>query len=155
MITRIDEIAINDFNECVTGISEKFQQSEFKALRFVSIAKMTSSEMEGCNCVMSAALAVIVVAVSLLWWLLREIKREDWSVGVGESGKILYGSQSGTCQKLAENLSHAARMQGYSMSVHNLKHYEVEDLWREHFVVVLISTFQDGSPPDDAKWFCK
>ena len=46
-------------------------------------------------------------------------------------------------------------MQGYSLALTNLRDFEVEDLSKERLVLLLISTYENGEPPDDAKWFCR
>ena len=72
-----------------------------------------------------------------------------------ELPKILYGSQRGTCRRLALELQKTLDERGYHAECMSLKDYEVEDLFKEKFVTVLISTYENGSPPDDAKWFCR
>jgi len=70
-------------------------------------------------------------------------------------GKVLYGSQSGGCEKLARRVGDKLREKGINVKVVDLKDYEVEDLLKEKLILVVISTYEGGDPPDSAKWFCR
>lgn len=69
--------------------------------------------------------------------------------------KVLYGSQKGTCHRLAEKLCRMVEATGGQAVLVNMKDYEVENLFKERSVVIVISTYENGSPPKDAAWFCR
>lgn len=71
------------------------------------------------------------------------------------AGTILWGSQSGGCRKLAEALARRATAAGVQLAVCDLAGYEVESLYQEALVFVVISTYQGGTPPANAAWFCR
>lgn len=74
--------------------------------------------------------------------------------------KILYGTQTGKSKVFAENLCREATERGHDSEVVDLKQYDPEDnlvtegengVW----IVVIVSTYTDGTPPEGAEWFCK
>lgn len=67
------------------------------------------------------------------------------------TGKVLFGSQKGTSSRLARQLAEQAAAQGVQLSVLDLGAFEVEQLWRERLVIIVISTYEDGTPPQDAR----
>lgn len=67
-------------------------------------------------------------------------------------GKILYGSQKGTAATFAKQLAMQAATFGVELQAMDLKEYEVEQLWREHLVLIVLSTYENGSPPDSARY---
>ncbi|XP_029651219.1 S-adenosyl-L-methionine-dependent tRNA 4-demethylwyosine synthase TYW1 [Octopus sinensis] len=73
---------------------------------------------------------------------------------------ILYGSQTGHSKILAESLAQNAEQQGVQVEVLNIKDYDPEDHIKhfkspDRIYVIIISTYVQGSPPDDAVWFYK
>ena len=66
-------------------------------------------------------------------------------------GKVLYGSQKGTTVAYANQLVRQAATFGVELQAVDLSIYEVEQLWKEHLVFVVLSTYEGGSPPDAAK----
>lgn len=87
---------------------------------------------------------------------LPHTSQEKWE----RSLHILYGTQSGCSQKFAELLEIEIVKYGVDIEVTNLKDYDPEDHIK-HFrdpkrvYVIIISTFEEGSPPEDAAWFYK
>ena len=79
---------------------------------------------------------------------------------------LFYGSQTGTVKRLAHqllpflqnNLKQVARI-----SFYNIKDYDPETNFlriskfkdKNYLVIILVSTHQDGQPPDNCKWFFK
>ncbi len=66
---------------------------------------------------------------------------------------ILYGSQTGNGQAIAEALAERGRDAGFAASLVNLADYKPSSLKRETLVCLVISTHGDGDPPDDAELF--
>lgn len=67
-------------------------------------------------------------------------------------GKVLYGSQKGTAAAFAKQLARQAATFGVELQAVDLKDYEVEQLWKEHLVLLVLSTYENGSPPDSARY---
>lgn len=66
---------------------------------------------------------------------------------------ILYATMTGNARECAEKASaHAARA-GLATQVHDLAHYDPRKLAEESTVLLAISTWGDGEPPDDAVAF--
>lgn len=70
---------------------------------------------------------------------------------VGKPMSIFYGSNSGTCEGLAQTLAGAANARGYQATAKPL------DMAAEHFPkeqpIVIISASYEGQPPDNAAHF--
>ena len=66
---------------------------------------------------------------------------------------ILFGTQTGTAEKLAKRVSKEAGKHGFAPTVHDLAKYPFNQLASEQNVLVLTSTYGDGEPPDSAKSF--
>ena len=66
---------------------------------------------------------------------------------------ILFGTQTGTAEKLAKRVSKEAGKHGFAPTVHDLAKYPFNQLASEQNVLVLTSTYGDGEPPDGAKSF--
>ena len=76
------------------------------------------------------------------------------------SGRILFGSQTGTARRLAHKLAHSLRVRhGVVLSPTDAKDFDPEDLVREPVVLVLLSTYEDTDgnavAPDAARWLCR
>ncbi|KAL3153770.1 hypothetical protein ABBQ32_013358 [Trebouxia sp. C0010 RCD-2024] len=70
-------------------------------------------------------------------------------------GKVLYGSQKGTAATFAKQLARQAATFGVELQAVDLQDYEVEQLWKEHLVLLVLSTYENGQPPHSARWFCQ
>lgn len=73
-----------------------------------------------------------------------------------ESGKqltVLFGSQTGNGEGLADAICRLARDQGFATKSISLADFKPADLKRESLVAFVISTHGDGDPPDDAELF--
>jgi sulfite reductase (NADPH) flavoprotein alpha-component len=64
---------------------------------------------------------------------------------------VLYGSQTGHAQALAERFSHEAKNQGIATQLISLAYYKPRNILKEKHVVLLVSTHGEGDPPDDAE----
>ncbi|KAK3271790.1 hypothetical protein CYMTET_19886, partial [Cymbomonas tetramitiformis] len=71
------------------------------------------------------------------------------------TGKIFYGTQYGTALGLAKKLAENAKSIGMDLEVCDLKTYEPEELCNESLVVLILATYTDGKPTENAKWFCQ
>lgn len=63
---------------------------------------------------------------------------------------VLYGSQTGNAQGVAELLAEQASARRLPVSVVDMAEYKARQLKKEHFVAVLSSTHGEGDPPDNA-----
>jgi sulfite reductase (NADPH) flavoprotein alpha-component len=66
---------------------------------------------------------------------------------------ILWGSQTGTAEKLTKRMVKEAGQRGFAPTVHDLAKYPVAQLASEERVLIITSTYGDGEPPDNAKAF--
>src|SRR6185369_4992993 len=66
---------------------------------------------------------------------------------------ILFGSQTGNCEKLAKRIAKEAGQQGFASTIHDLAKYPTAQLAGESRVLIVTSTYGDGEPPDNAKAF--
>ena len=67
------------------------------------------------------------------------------------TGKILYGSQKGTAASFAHQLARAAASAGLALTAADVAQYEVEQMWKEQCIVLVLSTYEDGNPPTAAR----
>jgi sulfite reductase (NADPH) flavoprotein alpha-component len=63
---------------------------------------------------------------------------------------ILYGTMTGNARECAEKTARVLGRAGLSARVHDLVHYDPRDLLHESTVLLAISTWGEGEPPDDA-----
>lgn len=63
---------------------------------------------------------------------------------------ILYGSQTGNAEELAEQLADSAKTHGIKTSVIDMAAYKPKQLKKEQYLAVLSSTHGEGDPPDNA-----
>ncbi len=66
---------------------------------------------------------------------------------------VLYGSQTGNGEALADSLVQDATSRGYSARAISLADYKPANLKRESLVTFVVSTHGEGDPPDDAEIF--
>ncbi|HEX5786998.1 MAG TPA: assimilatory sulfite reductase (NADPH) flavoprotein subunit [Woeseiaceae bacterium] len=71
----------------------------------------------------------------------------------GDALTILYGSQTGNGQAIAERLAAKAREKGFGVSLQSLADYKPSQLKREKLLGFVVSTHGEGDPPDDAELF--
>jgi uncharacterized iron-regulated membrane protein/flavodoxin len=63
---------------------------------------------------------------------------------------MLYGSVTGTAEMLAHKLAMALRRAGHAVRVRDMAHCEPHVLAQASYVLLVVSTYGDGEPPDDA-----
>ncbi len=68
--------------------------------------------------------------------------------------KILFGTMTGNAEELANDLSDKLSQAGFSAEVADAAEYDVTQLKNERKVAIVISTWGEGDPPDDAEDFC-
>ncbi|MEO0370786.1 MAG: flavodoxin domain-containing protein [Pseudomonadota bacterium] len=68
---------------------------------------------------------------------------------------VLYGSQSGNCEALSKDLRKFAGTQGFEANVSVLDDVTPTDLAGMEHVTIVVSTFGEGEPPDNAAQFFK
>ena len=68
---------------------------------------------------------------------------------------VLYGSQSGNCEALSKDLRKFAGTQGFEAKVNTLDEVTPADLGMLNHVTIVVSTFGEGEPPDNAAKFFK
>lgn len=66
---------------------------------------------------------------------------------------VLYGSQTGNGERIAEALIRKAQDHGYAARLQSLADFKPASLKRESLVSLVISTHGEGDPPDDAELF--
>ena len=66
---------------------------------------------------------------------------------------VLYGSQTGNGEGVAQELAERARSQGFDVDLISLAEYKPTKLKRETLVTFVVSTHGEGDPPDDAELF--
>ncbi|MEM8555848.1 MAG: flavodoxin domain-containing protein [Pseudomonadota bacterium] len=66
---------------------------------------------------------------------------------------VLYGSQSGNCETLSKDLRKAAGGYGFEAEVSVLDDITPADLAQMEHVTIVVSTFGEGDPPDNAAKF--
>lgn len=67
--------------------------------------------------------------------------------------KLFFVSQTGTSKALAHRLFNLLASKDLSFDLVDPKDYEPEDLPKETLVLIIASTWEDGKPPSDAKFF--
>lgn len=68
---------------------------------------------------------------------------------------ILYGSESGNSEKLADLSAKEAKKRGFAPTVKNMADIQPADLAKVENLLVIISTWGDGEPPETATAFYK
>lgn len=68
-----------------------------------------------------------------------------------EALTILYGSQTGNAEDIAETLCERAQAAGLSATAYDMLDYKPKDLKKEKNIIVCVSTHGEGDPPDNAE----
>ena len=64
---------------------------------------------------------------------------------------ILYGSQTGNAKGVASKLKEQAESRGLAVKLVNMADYKPTALKKEKFITVVVSTYGEGEPPEDAE----
>jgi sulfite reductase (NADPH) flavoprotein alpha-component len=73
--------------------------------------------------------------------------------GAGEPLLVLYGSQTGTAERLAREVAAESAQQGFTAKVLEMNACTREELANQKRVLIVTSTWGDGDPPDNAAQF--
>ncbi len=68
--------------------------------------------------------------------------------------KVFYGTMTGNAEDLATQVQEKADELGYETDLVDLADYPAADLAKEKEISIVISTWGDGDPPDEAEQFC-
>jgi len=63
---------------------------------------------------------------------------------------ILFGTETGNAEMVADEISNTLGEFGFTGTVHNMEEYKVDDLRGQQMVVVVTSTYGEGDLPDTA-----
>lgn len=66
---------------------------------------------------------------------------------------VLFGSQTGNCQRIAGSLSRKLQDQGFQVTVAAMNSFKPNTLKKIENLLVLVSTHGEGEPPDNARAF--
>lgn len=66
---------------------------------------------------------------------------------------VLFGSQTGNCQRLAGSLSSKLKEQGYEVTLASMNSFKPNGLKKIDNLLLLVSTHGEGEPPDNARSF--
>lgn len=64
---------------------------------------------------------------------------------------ILYGSQTGNAKGVAEQIKHLAASKSLNVNLVNMADYKAKQLKQESHLIVVVSTYGEGEPPEDAE----
>ncbi|ASJ75836.1 assimilatory sulfite reductase (NADPH) flavoprotein subunit [Granulosicoccus antarcticus] len=64
---------------------------------------------------------------------------------------ILYGSQTGNAKGIAEEMASKAKARGLDVKLANMADYKPNQLKNEKFLTIVISTYGEGEPPEQAE----
>lgn len=63
---------------------------------------------------------------------------------------VLYGSQTGNAQKIAESLFDSLDKNGIPVELTNVSDFNIKNLTKYQIILLVVSTHGEGEPPDDA-----
>lgn len=66
---------------------------------------------------------------------------------------VLFGSQTGNCQRLAGSLSRKLEEQGFQVTITAMNSFKPNALKKVENLLLLVSTHGEGEPPDNARMF--
>ncbi len=67
---------------------------------------------------------------------------------------VLYGTESGNAESLADRAAKTAKQKGFKPTVVNMSDISPKELEKSKNLLVLVSTWGDGDPPEAAEEFC-
>ena len=85
----------------------------------------------------------------------HEDGRAEWTAAPynGDSVLILYGTVTGNAERLANKLATSLRHAGLTARVRDMAHCQPAVLTQANCLLMVVSTYGDGEPPDDALAF--
>jgi sulfite reductase (NADPH) flavoprotein alpha-component len=101
--------------------------------------------------ILDAALAQLDAAQKS--WLAQFLQNAATATTAAVKALILYGTESGNSEKLADLSAKEAKKRGIQASVKNMADLTPADLAKHENLLVIISTWGDGEPPDTATTF--
>ncbi|MBA2877854.1 sulfite reductase (NADPH) flavoprotein alpha-component [Anoxybacillus kamchatkensis] len=66
---------------------------------------------------------------------------------------VLYGSQTGNAQKLAEKVGETLKHRGFHVTVSSMLDFKPNELKKINTLLIVVSTYGEGEPPDNALSF--
>jgi sulfite reductase (NADPH) flavoprotein alpha-component len=83
------------------------------------------------------------------------VARAEWTSAPDNSDTvlILYGTVTGTAQSLAHRVAAALSAAGVTVRVRDMAHCQPQVLTKTRCVLLVVSTYGDGEPPDDVTPF--
>ncbi|GED14168.1 assimilatory sulfite reductase (NADPH) flavoprotein subunit [Aneurinibacillus migulanus] len=85
--------------------------------------------------------------------LTTEISAESTGQTISREVIILYGSQTGNAQRLAENAGKALEGNGFQVIVSSMSDFKANHLKKAQNLLIIVSTHGEGEPPDNALSF--
>ncbi len=85
--------------------------------------------------------------------VIAEITTQSNQPAVSREVTVLFGSQTGNCQRLAGSLSSKLREQGFEVTLAAMNSFKPNTLKMIENLLVLVSTHGEGEPPDNARGF--
>ena len=85
--------------------------------------------------------------------VIAEIITQSNQPAVSQEVTVLFGSQTGNCQRLAGSLSSKLREQGFEVTLAAMNSFKPNTLKKIENLLVLVSTHGEGEPPDNARGF--
>ena len=88
-------------------------------------------------------------------WLGRHLDAGGQVAQPGDSGNllVLYGTESGNSEELAARSAKLAKRKGFKATMKNMSESGLEDLARAESLLVVVSTWGEGDPPESAEGF--
>jgi sulfite reductase (NADPH) flavoprotein alpha-component len=75
------------------------------------------------------------------------------TINTGPSIQVLFGSQTGNAEALAQNCAAHLKTQGWNAQLASLDEYPTEQIAEQAYLILITSTFGDGAAPDNAQNF--
>lgn len=82
-----------------------------------------------------------------------ELSAEGTEQAILQEVTILYGSQTGNAQRLAENVGKMLDERGFQMTVSSMSDFKPNNLKKVQNLLIVVSTHGEGAPPDNALSF--
>lgn len=82
-----------------------------------------------------------------------EISAQNAEKAISKEVTVLYGSQTGNAQKLAENAGKALTEKGFQVTVTSMGDFKPNQLKKVSNLLIVVSTHGEGEPPDNALSF--